>query len=258
MTNSISRRSFLQGAAAGTMGLASLGLVSTQVSAGGAHADEAAAGYDVMAQYSATGRANDGSMVAATSPEEYIIAQGDGMLRFAPGTDPLGITPADFMLNKPAWLGDAPEITDIAGTQDCDVLVIGAGNAGSVAALRAAELGANVILAESQTYDEYDEYACDMACYNAHIFLDKGTPEIDPIDIMNESVRKALGHCNLQIVHDYAFRSGEMLDWMMDNYIPADLTEKYAKTSNYKGNDNFSGECAGQKSFIGMTQWRDE
>lgn len=258
MTNSISRRSFLQGAAAGTMGLASLGLVSSQVATGVAHADEAAAGYDVMAQYSATGRANDGSMVAATSPEEYIIAQGDGMLRFAPGTDPLGITPADFMLNKPAWLGDAPEITDIAGTQDCDVLVIGAGNAGSVAALRAAELGANVILAESQTYDEYDEYACDMACYNAHIFLDKGTPEIDPIDIMNEYVRKALGHCNLQIVHDYAFRSGEMLDWMMDNYIPADLTEKYAKTSNYKGNDNFSGECAGQKSFIGMTQWRDE
>ena len=35
-------------------------------------------------------------------------------------------------------------------------------------------MGKKVILAESQTYDEYDEYACDMACYNSvsytHLF----------------------------------------------------------------------------------------
>ena len=52
------------------------------------------------------------------------------------------------------------------------VLVIGAGNAGTVAALRCQEEGANVFLADMQTYDEYDEYACDMACYNSKLFLD--------------------------------------------------------------------------------------
>ncbi len=268
MGEKISRRTFLRGAAAGTMSVAALTALggcapqgSSNAGSGAAAAapNETAGGsYDVMAQMSSLNRNMTEGAVAPATPEEFIVKMGDGALKFAPGGDPLGITPADFMLNKPAWLGDAPEIADIAGTESCDILVIGAGNAGSVAALKAQEMGKKVILAESQTYDEYDEYACDMACYNSKIFLDKGTPEIDPIDIMNEYVRKALGHCNLKIVRDYAFRSGEMLDWMMEKHIPAEYTEKYAKTSNYKGNDNFSGECAGQKSFIGMTQWRDE
>jgi hypothetical protein len=78
------------------------------------------------------------------------------------------------------------------------------------------------------------------------------------MEIANEYIRMARGHANWKIIKDYATRSGEMLDWITENYIPADIVAKYAKTSNYKGNANFSGECAGQKSFIGMTQWRDE
>ena len=111
------------------------------------------------------------------------------MLSAGGGCEQLGIKPADFMLNKPAWLGDAPVVSDIADTEDCDVLVIGAGNAGTVAALRCQEEGANVFLADMQTYDEYDEYACDMACYNSKLFLDKGTPEIDTTEVFNEYMR---------------------------------------------------------------------
>ena len=137
------------------------------------------------------------------------------------------------------------------------VIVIGAGNAGTVAALRCQEEGANVFLADMQTYDEYDEYACDMACYNSKLFLDKGTPEIDTTEVFNEYMRLSRGHAHQKIVRDYAMRSGEMLDWMV-GHIPAEYVEKYAKTSNYKGNDNFNGECCGQRSWPAMTQWRDE
>ena len=181
----------------------------------------------------------------------------DGVLSAGGGCEQLGIKPADFMLNKPAWLGDAPVVSDIADTEDCDVLVIGAGNAGTVAALRCQEEGANVFLADMQTYDEYDEYACDMACYNSKLFLDKGTPEIDTTEVFNEYMRLSRGHAHQKIVRDYAMRSGEMLDWMV-GHIPAEYVEKYAKTSNYKGNDNFNGECCGQRSWPAMTQWRDE
>ena len=98
-----------------------------------------------------------------------------------------------------------------------------------------------------QTYDEYDEYACDMACYNSKLFLDKGTPEIDTTEVFNEYMRLSRGHAHQKIVRDYAMRSGEMLDWMV-GHIPAEYVEKYAKTSNYKGNDNFNGECCGPSS----------
>ena len=213
--------------------------------------------YDPMLELSTYHRGEDPDAVAATTPEEFIESKGDGVLSAAGSCDALGITPADFMLNVPAWLGTAPVIEDIADEVDYDVLVIGAGNAGTTAALRIQEAGANVALAEMQTYDEYDEYACDMACYNSALFLDKGTPEIDTMDVFNEYMRAARGHAHQKIVRDYATRSGEMLDWMC-GYIPDELIENYAKTSNYKGNDNFSGICCGQYSWPAMTQWRDE
>lgn len=261
-----SRRDFLKGAAVGTVGVAALGSLNAcapsttegSAAAAGGNASTAEAGtYDVMKQFSTFGRGEKPEAVAFTSPEEYIIAKGDGVLSAGGGCEELGITPADFMLDTPAWLGEAPQITDIADSEDFDVLVIGAGNAGTTTALRCQESGLKVALAEMQTYDEYDEYACDMACYNSKLFLDKGTPEVDTMEVFNEYMRMSRGHAHQKIVRDYATRSGEMLDWMI-GYIPEDLTANYAKTSNYKGNANFNGEACGQKSFIGMTQWRDE
>ena len=262
--HSWSRRDFLKGAAAGTMSVAALGALggcSPQQSASTASAAAADSGeagtYDVMQELSTFNRGQNASAKAPTTPEEYIALKGDGVLSAGGGCEQLGIKPADFMLNKPAWLGDAPVVSDIADTEDCEVLVIGAGNAGTVAALRCQEEGANVFLADMQTYDEYDEYACDMACYNSKLFLDKGTPEIDTTEVFNEYMRLSRGHAHQKIVRDYAMRSGEMLDWMV-GHIPAEYVEKYAKTSNYKGNDNFNGECCGQRSWPAMTQWRDE
>ena len=161
MSKTVSRRDFLAGAAAGTMGVASL---SGMVAANVAKADEApaAAGtYDIMSQYSTYNHGENPDKVAAATPEEFIISKGDGVLAAGGMVDELGITPADFMLNVPAWLGTAPEITEIADTEECDVLVIGAGNAGTVAALRAQEMGASVILAETQTCLLYTSDAAD-------------------------------------------------------------------------------------------------
>jgi succinate dehydrogenase/fumarate reductase flavoprotein subunit len=252
MARTLSRRDFLTASAAGTAGVAAL------TAAVPALADEAPAaqGYDTDAQYSTYNRSNPDAVRAETA-EDFIVSKGDGVLAAGGSVDGLDIAPADFMLNVPAWLGTAPQIAEVADVESCDVLVIGAGNAGSVGALRAQELGASVILAETQTYDEYDEYACDMACYNSKLFLDKGTPEIDPMDVFNEYLRNYRGHANHKLVRDYATRSGEMLDWMVENYIPAELTEQYAKTSNYRGNENFDGQHCGQLSFPAMTQWRD-
>lgn len=258
------RRDFFKGAAAGTMGVAALSAFGCAPKSNGADAgakdaavETETGSYDVMSELSTFNRGENPDKMAAATPEEYIISKGDGVLSAGGGCDPLNIKPADFMLNIPAWLGTAPVIEDIADEEDAEVLVIGAGNAGTAAALHAQVLGASVVMAEMQTYDEYDEYACDMACYNSKIFLDKGTPEIDTMDVFNEYMRLSRGHAHQKIVRDYATRSGEMLDFLME-YIPAEYTEKYAKTSNYKGNENFSGVCCGQMSWPAMTQWRDE
>jgi len=261
-SNGLSRRDFLKGVAAGSTGVAVAGVLGRSSSSTGVTSGEttATAGtYDIMGlSYSASNRSAETTAVAPTTPEEYITMKGEGVLEFGVGAaqGELGITPADFLLNDPAWLGSAPVITDIASTEECDVLVIGAGNAGTTAAMRCQELGAKTILAETQTYEEYDEYACDMATYNSDFFLSKGTPEVDTIEVFNEYMRKGLNHVHQKIVRDYASRSGEMLDWLFTK-IPSEYIESYAHACNYKGNANFSGICCGQRSFIGMTQWRD-
>ncbi len=116
MTEGISRRNFLKGAAAGTMGVAALGALAGCSPAGAPEAGAAAeapmaetgSSYDVMAQMTDLNRNMTEGAVAATSPEDFIVKAGDGALKFAPGGDPLGITPADFMNNVPAWLGEVP------------------------------------------------------------------------------------------------------------------------------------------------------
>ena len=213
---------------------------------------------------------------APASPEEYVerkeaanagmkkmMAEGKkgggppaGGFRMPGAVQELGITPEQFMLDHPAWLAEAPEITDIAYEENCEVLVLGAGQAGTTATLRLAEMGVDVLNLEVQTWESYDNYACDMATYNSKFFLEKGAPEYDLMEVYNEYMRKSLSHAHPQLVKDYATRSGEMLDWMLQ-YIPQDLIDRYAHATNYKGNKYYTGETCGQKSFIAMLQWRD-
>lgn len=255
----ITRRDFLKGVAAGAASVAALGVIGPAAVAAEAESN-APVTIDTMKYLCQDNRGAKPDAVAPVTAEEYIIQKGDG---FAFASMMVGrvasqpIPEEQFMLNKPAWLGDAPAIKDIAYEEDCEILVIGAGEAGSTCALRCQELGADTLCIEVQTWNEYDNYACDMTTYNSKFFLDKGTPEYDPMDIFNEYMRKALGHAHQKIVRDYATRSGEMLDWMLQ-YIPQEYTENYAHAVNYKGNKYFSGEACGQKSFVGMTQWREQ
>ena len=54
--------------------------------------------------------------------------------------------------NTPSFLVQPEPITDIAGTADYDVIVVGAGQAGMAAAMHAAELGAKVALLQKLAF----------------------------------------------------------------------------------------------------------
>ena len=127
---------------------------------------------------------------------------------------------------------------------------------GAAAALRCAEEGLDTICCEVQTWEEYDNYACDLTTYNSKFFLDKGAEKYDPMDIFTEYMVKALGHANQKIVKDYATRSGEALDWMLAELDP-DYVAKYAHAVNYKGNKHFQNPYSHSYYYVGMTQWRD-
>ena len=250
------------------MGITSMGIMSgcnsaaTTTTTNGSVSPESLQTYDPMSQLAQGNRGETPNAKAPTTPEEYIKKSGDGLAMKAAmvGTvPPLKITPQDFMLNRPVWLGEAPEITDIAYEEKCDVLVLGSGQSGTTAALRCAELGLDTLCLEVQTWDEYDNYACDMALYNSKVFIDKGGEEyrFDTKEIFNEYMRRAIGHCHPELIRSYAERSSEMADWMFE-FIPQNYRDKYLHTTNCPSpRKAFNGESCKQLSFPAMFQWRD-
>lgn len=276
----ISRRNFIRASALSALGAAAAGALSgCSGSASSANSTAAPAASstvtaapaepavaeitwdDIFAtSYSQSNRGSNPDAKAPESPEEYIVQKGNGdilgsMMVGMVGS--LNIPEEKFMNNKPAWLGDEPQLGDkVSYTKDCEVLVIGAGQAGTAAALRCAELGLDTICCEVQTWEEYDNYACDLTTYNSKFFLDKGAEKYDPMDIFTEYMVKALGHANQKIVKDYATRSGEALDWMLAELDP-EYVAKYAHAVNYKGNKKFQNPCSHSYYYVGMTQWRD-
>ncbi len=109
MKNKISRRDFLKGAAAGAASLAAAGVLGACAS-------------DTQATTAAT----EAPTQASEAPAPAASASSDTWYDAA-------------YFAKPA------PITDIAETVDTEIVVIGAGNGGCVAAVSAADLGAKVV-----------------------------------------------------------------------------------------------------------------
>lgn len=209
--------------------------------------------------YAQGNRRQDPTATAPQTPRDYIerVMKGDALVSMQVGSvEGLGLTPDEVMRSEPLWLGRVPHIEKVDYELTADCVVIGSGPAGSTATLRLAELGVDTLCLEAQTWEEYDAFACDMATYNSKFFLERGVPEYDLMEIYNEYMRKALGHAHPKLVRDYVTRSGEMMDWVL-SFIPREYIDAYAHATQYKGNKYFTGETCGQKSFIGMLQWRD-
>ena len=185
MAKLISRRDFLKGTAAGALGLAAGSLFGMPVQAkaegpGGPGGPGSGAPVtpnpnitwdDIFAtSFSQANRRANPDAKAPENPEEYIVQKGNGDIGpslMVGSVGPLGITEDRFMNNKPAWLGDEPDLSGkVSYTKEADVLVIGSGQAGTSATLHCADQGLKVICCEVQTWEEYDNYACDLTTYN--------------------------------------------------------------------------------------------
>ena len=167
----ISRRAFLKGTAAGAASLAAMGMMGGMALGEEAPAEVAQAAEitwdDILAtSFSQANRRQNPDAKAPENPEEYIVQKGNGDIlgsMMVGMVQPLGIPEEKFMNNKPAWLGDEPDLADkVSYTKDTEVLVIGAGQAGTAAVLRLTDLGVKTICCEVQTWEEYDNYACDL------------------------------------------------------------------------------------------------
>ena len=128
--------------------------------------------------------------------------------------EPTFTTPVPGYVCSTDWLGEAPTIdpSEIAQTYDYDVVILGAGHAGTQAALAAAQEGAKVAVVEAQDEDAMTWYGDDTAAYNSQFMIDKGYGPYDTAEIANEYWRRSGCRANLDIIKLYVENSGEMFD----------------------------------------------
>ncbi len=204
----MTRRNFVASAAAvaASMGVAGTALAAEKDSA---KADAAAASgaKDGVQAAKAASAASDGT----TNP-------GDVQSFAADPSNPIptwGVEPLDI-----DWLGTKPEIaaSDIAQTKETDLLIIGAGNAGMVAAATASDAGMDFIVAEKTgvlgTTRNWYGVCNSTQCIEAG-------KQADPMFLLNEIERYTNGKADQDVIKVWIDKSAEMSDWLvkiMDGY----------------------------------------
>ena len=113
----------------------------------------------------------------------------------------------------PAWLGTEPVIDPAAITAvySTDILVVGAGCAGSAAVATAAEMGLNCVCIERAAgVPETREY---LGAVDSKFALEAGIVTDHGV-VLNELSRYASGKCDRDLIKLWIENSAEMIDWV--------------------------------------------
>lgn len=103
--------------------------------------------------------------------------------------------------------------SDITQTEEVDVLVIGAGIAGLMAAFKAADAGAKTLCVEKMTKGR-GCFEC-FGAYNAQVQKDAGV-EVDPAQLLDEIYRSAYWRTRPEPARTYVYNSGEATDFWQE------------------------------------------
>lgn len=203
----LTRRDYLKGTAATALGVASLSIL------GGCAPKKV-------------------SEESAEQPDVQVTGAAANNVNLAQGRIPGYCSSID-------WLGKAPVIADadITETIETDVVVVGGGHSGLLAALGAVDEGAKVAVIETQPWSAFVDinnsganmggwYGEDIGHVNSQWLLDQGYGPYNTGEIAYEFIKRASGRADPDLIKLYVQNSGPMVDREMEIYRAAEARRK--------------------------------
>lgn len=118
---------------------------------------------------------------------------------------------ASDTVSAAAWNARSASVaSQVSSTEDHEIVIVGAGNAGVVAALNIAQMGGEVVVLEKSTTATM--YAGDIDACDSKLLNDLGIT-IDKEFIIHDLVRYASGKCDENLIRLWAYNSGTFVDW---------------------------------------------
>lgn len=167
-----------------------------------------------------------GAGVAATSALAGCAPQG------ASAGD-AGDAAAQDLAQTGDWLGSEPEIADdeLAETKETDLLIVGAGTGGMVAAATAADMGLDFIVCEAAGAVPTARYW--NGWVNTRLHKEAGV-QLDEMKIVNELVRYASGICDPAVFKTWIADSADTFEFI-NGIMSAEGYDCYLDTEGYDG-----------------------
>lgn len=126
----------------------------------------------------------------------------------------------DLLNNENAfsWLREPARITDISYTLEADVVIIGAGHAGTCAARSATEQGnVKVVVIEQQSQEKQFILGIgEIGHINSEWRRSHGFPDIDVDEFVNDWQLRTNNRSNYRLIRNYAEKCGECYDWFIE------------------------------------------
>lgn len=147
--------------------------------------------------------------------------------------------------STPDWLGPEPSRTpdDCTETLTCDVLVIGAGVSGSMAAFGAIQGGAKPLIIDKHTTFHFGGNGASFI--NSRHQLEAGLPEYDPFELLYKQFNESQSRADMALLADWAFQSGAICDELIEK-----VADPYGVPYVYKTEDSFDQAYELQANYM--------
>lgn len=179
------------------------------------------------------GMAAAGTVVAASSLATTAVAEE---------------APKNSWENGPAPIAES----DIVETYDCEICIVGAGNAGVVAALTAAEDGADVIVLQNK--DFICTQGTGAAAYNSKHQQDLGIAGDFRAEMMRVKTAQEGGETNPDLLNVWFDNSGAVIDWICEHAIKGGMDASFDVMTGWEGADHWLKTFPVSSMYGGITK----